>query len=66
MRVLVADDDQVLADVLAFTMRREGFQVIQAFDGEAALHGWSEDQIVPFITNLSWLRQVLCQIDRLY
>ncbi len=44
MKVLIVDDDRVLADVLAFTMRRAGFQVIRAFDGEAALQRWAEDQ----------------------
>ncbi len=44
MKVLVVDDDRVLSDVLAFTMRREGFQVIRAFDGEAALRCWAEEQ----------------------
>jgi DNA-binding response OmpR family regulator len=33
-----------LADVLAFTMRRDGFQVVRAFDGQAALQCWSEEQ----------------------
>jgi DNA-binding response OmpR family regulator len=44
MEVLIVDDDRVLADVLAFTVRREGFQVAQAFDGEAALQRWGRDQ----------------------
>ncbi len=44
MKVLIVDDDRVLADVLAFTMRRAGFQVAQAFDGEAALQRWAEDR----------------------
>jgi DNA-binding response OmpR family regulator len=44
MKALIVDDDRVLADVLAFTLRREGFQVIQAFDGEAALQRWAEEQ----------------------
>lgn len=44
MKALVVDDDRVLADLVAFTLRREGFQVIQAYDGEAALRRWSEDQ----------------------
>ena len=43
MKALVVDDDRVLADVLAFTLRREGFQVIQAHDGEAALQYWAEE-----------------------
>ena len=44
MKALIVDDDRVLADVLAFTLRREGFQVILAYDGEAALHRWAEEQ----------------------
>jgi DNA-binding response OmpR family regulator len=43
-KVLIVDDDRVLVDVLAFTMRHAGFQVIQATDGEAALRRWTEDQ----------------------
>jgi len=44
VKALIADDDRVLADVLAFTLRREGFQVIPAYDGEAALARWTEQR----------------------
>ncbi|MBN2503309.1 MAG: response regulator, partial [Anaerolineales bacterium] len=44
MKVLVVDDDRVLADVLVFTLRREGFEVIQALDGQVALQRWEADQ----------------------
>lgn len=44
MKALVVDDDRVLADLVAFTLRREGFQVVQAHDGEAALRRWAEEQ----------------------
>lgn len=44
MKVLIVDDDRSLADVIAFTMRREGFEVIKAHDGNAALRRWSEEQ----------------------
>lgn len=44
MKALIVDDDRVLADVLAFTLRREGYQIFLAFDGEAALRRWSEEQ----------------------
>ncbi len=44
MKALVVDDDRVLADVVAFTLRREGFQVVQAHDGLAALECWQEEQ----------------------
>jgi len=44
MKVLVVDDDRVLADVVAFTLRRDGFDVIQAYDGVAGLQRWANDQ----------------------
>ena len=44
MKALIVDDDRVLADVLAFTLRREGFEVVLAGDGEAALSMWSKEQ----------------------
>lgn len=44
MKALVVDDDRVLADLVSFTLRREGFQVSQAQDGESALRRWMEDQ----------------------
>jgi len=44
MKALIVDDDRVLADVLAFTLRREGFEVVQAFDGEMALERWQEER----------------------
>lgn len=43
MKALVVDDDAVLADVIAFTLRREGFSVLLARDGEAALRRWREE-----------------------
>jgi DNA-binding response OmpR family regulator len=44
MKALIVDDDRVLADLIAFTLRREGFAVIQAHDGEAALRRWQQEQ----------------------
>ena len=44
MKALIVDDDRVLADVVAFTLRREGFEVIQAYDGAAGLARWAEAQ----------------------
>lgn len=44
MKALVVDDDRVLADLLAFTLRREGFQVSLAFDGAAALQQWRSER----------------------
>lgn len=44
MKVLIVDDDRVLADVLVFTMRRAGYEIVQAFDGEAAILRWDEER----------------------
>jgi DNA-binding response OmpR family regulator len=44
MKALIVDDDRVLADLVAFTLQREGFQVIKAYNGEMALKRWHADQ----------------------
>jgi len=44
MKILVVDDDRVLADVIAFTLRREGYQILLAHDGETALQRWEQEQ----------------------
>ena len=44
MKVLVVDDDRVVADLVAFTVRRAGFEAILASDAASALRRWSEDQ----------------------
>lgn len=44
MKALVVDDDLVLADLVAFTLRKEGFQVIQAHDAISALQRWQEEK----------------------
>lgn len=44
MKALVVDDDRILADLLLFTLRREGFEVIQAYDGDTALQRWNDHQ----------------------
>lgn len=44
MKALIVDDDRVLADLVAFTLQREGFQVLKAYSGEAALNFWAADR----------------------
>lgn len=44
MKILVVDDDRVLADVITFTLHKEGFEVVQAYDGVVALERWQEDK----------------------
>ena len=43
MKVLIVDDDRTLADVIAFTFKREGYEVILAEDGEIAYSRWQND-----------------------
>ena len=43
MKALVVDDDLALADVVSFTLRRAGFEVIVAHDGQAALDRWQAE-----------------------
>jgi DNA-binding response OmpR family regulator len=43
MKALVVDDDLVLADVISFTLRRAGFNVLLAYDGRTALTRFSSD-----------------------
>jgi DNA-binding response OmpR family regulator len=42
MRVLVIDGDRVMADVVAYSLQREGYEVYQAHDGISALERWAE------------------------
>jgi DNA-binding response OmpR family regulator len=37
MKALIVEDDRVMADVITFVLRREGYEVVQATDGEMAL-----------------------------
>ena len=44
MRILIVDDDRVLADILSYTFRREGFETILAFDGRSALSLYAQQR----------------------
>jgi len=71
MKVLVVDDDRVLAEILAFTLQRMGVAVIQAYDGRSALHRWSEeapdlivlDVNLPDMSGFTVCQQVRAQAD---
>ncbi len=43
MKVLVVDEDLILSDVIGFTLRRAGFEVTFAFDGQKAYERWQID-----------------------
>jgi DNA-binding response OmpR family regulator len=71
MKALVVDDDLVLSDVVSFTLRRAGFEVVQAHDGRAALDRFRESapQIVildlelPELDGLQVCRAIRAQAD---
>jgi len=71
MKTLIVDDDLDLADVLSFTLRRAGFDVIVAHDGQLALERWREedpdlivlDLNLPRVDGLSVCRQVRAEAD---
>jgi DNA-binding response OmpR family regulator len=44
MKVLVVDDDRVVADLVVFTVRRAGYEAVLASDAASTLRHWQEDQ----------------------
>src|SRR5512144_1031111 len=44
MKALIVDDDRILADLVAFTLRRAGYTAIQAGDVPGALRAFQEEQ----------------------
>ena len=71
MKALVVDDDLALADVVSFTLRRAGFEVIVAHDGQAALDRWQAenpdiiilDLNLPKLDGLQICRRVRAQAE---
>ena len=43
MKILVVDDDRVVADLVMFTVRRAGYEAIMASDAATTLRRWQED-----------------------
>ena len=44
MKLLVVDDDRDLVELLDYALRREGYAVATARDGEAALEAFGRDR----------------------
>jgi DNA-binding response OmpR family regulator len=42
MKIMVADHDCDLVDLLSFWLKRQGYDVVRAFDGEQAIQRWHE------------------------
>lgn len=60
MKVLVVDDDRVVADLVVFTVRRAGYEAVMASDAASALRRWTEDQpdLIILDINLPGTRQL--------
>lgn len=43
MKILIVDDDADLVEVLTYALRRRGYSIIAAVDGEQALQRWQAD-----------------------
>jgi len=43
MKALIVDDDRTLADLLAFTLRREGFETVLAYNAASAISAFEKD-----------------------
>lgn len=44
MKILVVDDDRVVADLVVFTVRRAGFEAVMANDAASTMRRWTEDK----------------------
>jgi DNA-binding response OmpR family regulator len=42
LKIMVADHDRDLVDLLSFWLKRQGYDVVRAFDGEQAIQRWHE------------------------
>lgn len=53
MRILVADDDHDIVDLLNIYLKNEGYEVVKAFDGEEALENlMNDDEIILVIIDI--------------
>ena len=44
MKILVVEDDRVVADLITFTVRRAGYEAVMANDANSAVRRWQDDQ----------------------
>lgn len=71
MKALLVEDDLALSDVIAFTLRRAGFDVVTAYDGQAGLAAWELeipdlvilDLNLPRLDGLTVCRRIRAQAD---
>jgi len=44
VKILVVDDDRVVADLVVFTVRRAGYEAVMANDAASTMRRWAEDK----------------------
>ena len=57
MTILLVEDDLALSDVVSFTLRRAGFEVVTAYDGMAAITTWEAAQPALVVLDLNLPKQ---------
>jgi len=57
MKILLVEDDLALSDVVSFTLRRAGFEVVPAYDGAAAIMAWETMQPALVVLDLNLPKQ---------
>lgn len=65
-KILVVDDEKAISDIIVFSLKNEGYDVVTAFDGEAALERFAEvspdlvilDLMLPKIDGLEVCREI--------
>ena len=57
MNILLVEDDLALSDVVSFTLRRAGFEVVTAYDGVAAVTAWESAQPALVVLDLNLPKQ---------
>jgi two-component system phosphate regulon response regulator PhoB len=63
-RVLIADDDADICDLLAYRLRRAHYEVIVAVDGVAALEAL--DDVTPDVVLIDWMMPRMTGIEVCY
>src|SRR5436853_7137208 len=71
MKMMVADDDRDMVDMLSYWLHGHGYDVVRAFDGEQAMKRWREtlpdlvilDLEMPRLDGFEVIRQMRGETD---
>lgn len=65
-KILVVDDEKPISDIITYTLEKEGYEVVTAFDGEEALQKFKDEKpnlvildiMLPKMTGLDVTREI--------